>query len=54
MGSSCATKVEGEEGPLLGGLEPSVKYHSIRARILTLCQDLQAKGQYQVDSFNGA
>ncbi|KAI5393564.1 hypothetical protein KIW84_060620 [Lathyrus oleraceus] len=32
-------KVEGKEGPLPGGLEPSVRYHSGRARILTLCQD---------------
>ncbi|KAI8522469.1 hypothetical protein RHMOL_RhmolPtG0006700 (chloroplast) [Rhododendron molle] len=47
-------KVEGEEGPLPGGPEPSVRYHSGRARILTLCQDLRAKGQSQVDSFYGA
>ncbi|KAG9438714.1 hypothetical protein H6P81_021346 [Aristolochia fimbriata] len=32
----------------LGGSEPSVRYHSGRARILTLCQDLRAKGQSQV------
>ncbi|KAK7315378.1 hypothetical protein VNO77_33924 [Canavalia gladiata] len=31
-----------------GGPEPSVRYHSGRARILTLCQDLWAKGQSQV------
>ncbi|KMT04001.1 hypothetical protein BVRB_8g187060 [Beta vulgaris subsp. vulgaris] len=37
-----------------GGPEPSVRYHSGRARILTLCQDLRAKGQSQVDSFYGA
>ncbi|MBA0877634.1 hypothetical protein Goshw_005692, partial [Gossypium schwendimanii] len=30
--------------PSSGGLEPSLRYHSGRARILTLCQDLQAKG----------
>ncbi|RYR04889.1 hypothetical protein Ahy_B06g084692 [Arachis hypogaea] len=47
-------KVEGEEGLLPGGPEPSVRYHSGRARILTLCQDLRAKGQSQVDSFYGA
>src|SRR3954468_22271002 len=35
---SCAASVEGKEGPLPGGLEPSVRYHSGRARILTLCQ----------------
>ncbi|KAK7296862.1 hypothetical protein VNO77_49528 [Canavalia gladiata] len=40
-------KVEGEEGLLPGGPEPSVRYHSGRARILTLCQDLRAKGQSQ-------
>nr|TKS00107.1 hypothetical protein D5086_0000186410 [Populus alba] len=33
--------------PLRGGSEPSVRYHSGRARILTLCQDLRAKGQSQ-------
>ncbi|KAK4374866.1 hypothetical protein RND71_005543 [Anisodus tanguticus] len=47
-------KVEGEEGPIPGGPEPSVRYHSGRARILTLCQDLRTKGQSQVDSFYGA
>jgi len=36
------------------GAEPSVRYHSGRARILTLCQDLLAGGQSQVDSFYGA
>ncbi|MCD9644255.1 hypothetical protein HAX54_032435 [Datura stramonium] len=35
------------------GPEPSVRYHSRRARILTLRQDLGAKGQSQVDSFYG-
>ncbi|MBA0738692.1 hypothetical protein Gogos_012019 [Gossypium gossypioides] len=40
--------------PPSGGPEPSVRYHSGRARILTLCQDLRAKGQSQVDSFYGA
>ncbi|KAK7348451.1 hypothetical protein VNO80_23009 [Phaseolus coccineus] len=35
-------KVEGKEGLLLEGPEPSVRYHSGRARILTLCQDLRA------------
>ncbi|KAG9438481.1 hypothetical protein H6P81_021574 [Aristolochia fimbriata] len=34
--------------PPCGGSEPSVRYHSGRARILTLCQDLRAKGQSQV------
>ena len=46
--------MEGKEGLLLGGPEPSVRYHSGRARILTLCQDLRAEGQSQVDSFYGA
>ncbi|KAM7266465.1 hypothetical protein ACFE04_004362 [Oxalis oulophora] len=32
-----------------GGLEPSVRYQSERARILTLCHDLRAKGQSQVE-----
>ncbi|PHT97076.1 hypothetical protein BC332_33997 [Capsicum chinense] len=41
-------RVEGEEGLLPEGPEPSVRYHSGRARILTLCQDLRAKGQSQV------
>ncbi|KAI9107306.1 hypothetical protein K1719_021694 [Acacia pycnantha] len=36
------------------GPEPSVRYHSGRARILTLCQDLRAKGHSRVDSFYGA
>ncbi|KAL2252850.1 UNVERIFIED_CONTAM: hypothetical protein Sindi_0079700 [Sesamum indicum] len=44
-------KVEGEEGLLPWGPEPSVRYHSGRARILTLCQGLWAKGQSQVDNF---
>ncbi|PHU09102.1 hypothetical protein BC332_20962 [Capsicum chinense] len=30
-----------------GGAEPSVRYHSGRAKILTLCQDLWSKGQSQ-------
>ncbi|PHT40428.1 hypothetical protein CQW23_19282 [Capsicum baccatum] len=47
-------KVEGEEGLLPAGPEPSVRYHSGRARILTLCQDLWAKGQSHVESFYGA
>ncbi|KAG5552420.1 hypothetical protein RHGRI_010483 [Rhododendron griersonianum] len=34
---------EGKEGPLLEGPEPSVRYHSGRARILTLCQDLRPR-----------
>ncbi|TYH43828.1 hypothetical protein ES332_D11G152900v1 [Gossypium tomentosum] len=38
-------------GPPSGGPEPSVRYHFGRARVLTLCQDLRAKGQSQVDSF---
>ncbi|KAL8088164.1 hypothetical protein AgCh_038080 [Apium graveolens] len=33
--------------PPSGGPEPSVRYHSGRARILTLYQDLRAKGQSQ-------
>ncbi|KAL4299759.1 hypothetical protein HN51_050437 [Arachis hypogaea] len=44
----------GRRRPPSGGPEPSVRYHSGRARILTLCQDLRAKGQSQVDSFYGA
>ncbi len=35
-------------------LEPSMKYHSRRARILILCQDLWAKGHFQVENFYGA
>lgn len=46
------SEVEGEEGP--SGSEPSVKDHHGITRILTLCQDLRAKGQSQVDSFYGA
>ncbi|PPS20110.1 hypothetical protein GOBAR_AA00490 [Gossypium barbadense] len=34
--------------PPSGGPEPSVRYHSGRARILTLCQDLRAKGQPRI------
>ncbi|KAK5792625.1 hypothetical protein PVK06_033740 [Gossypium arboreum] len=33
--------------PPSGGPEPSVRYHSGRVRILTLCQDLRAKEQSQ-------
>ncbi len=36
------------------GFEPLVKYHSRRVIIITLCQDLRAKGQSQVDNFYGA
>ncbi|KAK7330723.1 hypothetical protein VNO77_24921 [Canavalia gladiata] len=43
----------GQRGPPSRGPEPLVRYHSGRARILTLCQDLRAKGQSQVDSFYG-
>lgn len=49
--------MEDEEGTLSRGREggePSVRYHSRRARILTLYQDLRAKGHSQVDSFYGA
>ncbi|CAL5181517.1 unnamed protein product [Lathyrus oleraceus] len=45
-------RVEGKDGPLPGGLEPSVRYHSGRARILTLCQD-RPRGQSQVEQFSG-
>ncbi|XLV01289.1 hypothetical protein S245_015626 [Arachis hypogaea] len=44
----------GRRKPPFEGPEPSVRYHSGRVRILTLCQDLRAKGQSQVDSFYGA
>ncbi|KAG9455507.1 hypothetical protein H6P81_000015 [Aristolochia fimbriata] len=46
---------EGEALPPWGS-EPSVRYHSGRARILTLCQGPtgQCGGQSQVDSFYGA
>ncbi|KAK5811325.1 hypothetical protein PVK06_026654 [Gossypium arboreum] len=37
--------------PSSGGPEPLVRYHSRRARILTLCQGLRAKEQSQVDNF---
>ncbi|KAJ3667348.1 hypothetical protein LUZ60_018011 [Juncus effusus] len=40
--------------PFRGGPEPSVRYHSGRARNSNLCQHLRAKGQSQVDSFYGA
>ncbi|MBA0742657.1 hypothetical protein Gogos_015692 [Gossypium gossypioides] len=40
--------------PSFGGPKPLVRYHSGRARILTLCQDLRPKGQSRVDSFYGA
>ncbi|KAJ8424716.1 hypothetical protein Cgig2_013844 [Carnegiea gigantea] len=43
-----------KKAPFRGGPEPSVRYHSGRASILTLCQDLRAKGQLMVDSFYGA
>ncbi|KAL4349894.1 hypothetical protein HN51_031002 [Arachis hypogaea] len=44
----------GQRRPPSGGPEPLVRYHSGRIRILTLCQDLRAKGQSHVDSFCGA
>uniref|UniRef100_M1AZY1 Imp biosynthesis protein n=1 Tax=Solanum tuberosum TaxID=4113 RepID=M1AZY1_SOLTU len=47
LGLSCAAYVEGREGLLPRGPEPSVRYHSERARILTFFQDLQAKGECQ-------
>ncbi|MBA0664722.1 hypothetical protein Goklo_004683 [Gossypium klotzschianum] len=39
--------------PPSGGLEPSLRYNSKRAKIITIFQDLLAKGQSQVDSFYG-
>ncbi|KAI3515180.1 hypothetical protein L1887_13942 [Cichorium endivia] len=41
----------GRRRPPSGGSEPSVRYHSGRARILTLCQDVRAKGQSQINHF---
>ncbi|XVE86419.1 hypothetical protein DITRI_Ditri18aG0033000 [Diplodiscus trichospermus] len=41
LGFSCSAYVEGEEGLFSEkGLKPSVRYHSGRARILRLCQEL--------------
>ncbi|MED6120666.1 hypothetical protein PIB30_022948 [Stylosanthes scabra] len=36
------------------GSKPSVRYHFKRTKILTLCHDIRAKGQSQIDSFYGA
>ncbi|MBA0738695.1 hypothetical protein Gogos_012022 [Gossypium gossypioides] len=48
-----STKSLGERRrmPPSGGPEPSVRYHSRRARILALCQDLRANEQSQADNF---
>nr|KYP38299.1 hypothetical protein KK1_040461 [Cajanus cajan] len=47
----CGLPAPGQKDPMklhcFLGPEPSVRYHSGRARILTLCQDLRAKGQSQ-------
>ena len=43
----------GSEGSLVGLLEPSVRYHSGEARILTLTRQ-PGKGQFQVGSLTGA
>jgi hypothetical protein len=37
----------------VGILEPTVRYHSVRARILTFSR-YPAEGQYQVGSLTGA
>ncbi|KAG4390970.1 hypothetical protein AAZX31_05G083800 [Glycine max] len=39
----------GQRRPPSGGEELLVRYHSRRVRILTLCEDLRAEGQSQVD-----
>ncbi len=41
----------GFEVSLVGGMEPTVRYHSDEARILTLCR-YPAKEQFQVGSFD--
>lgn len=54
LGFSCATQVEGEKGLLNSwSVKPLGRYHFGRTRILTLCQNLRAKVQSQVDSFYG-
>ncbi len=52
-GSDCAGQVGDKEIVLVGIIESLVRYHSIRARILTLSHYL-ARGQYQVGSLTGA
>jgi hypothetical protein len=39
--------------PLVGGMEPTVRYHSSEARILTFSR-YPAKEQFQVGSLTGA
>ena len=38
---------------LVGGMEPTVRYHSGEARILTFCRN-PAEEQFQVGSLTGA
>jgi hypothetical protein len=41
------------EVPLVGGIEPTVRYHSGEARILTCSRD-PGRGLFQVGSLTGA
>jgi hypothetical protein len=51
FGSFLRSLGRGQRRSSFEGHEPSVRYNSERAKILILCQDLQAKGQSQVDNF---
>ena len=49
----CAEEVGGVEEGLVGSLEPLVRYHSSKARILTLYRN-PGRGHSQVGSLTGA
>ena len=52
-GSECAGEVGDVEVVLVGAAESMVRYHSFRARVLTLTR-YPGSGQYQVGSLTGA
>ncbi len=52
-GSERAGQVGGFDPLLVGDGEPTVRYHSFRARVLTVTR-YPGTGQYQVGSLTGA
>ncbi len=53
LGLACAGQVGGCEDILAGMLEPTVRYHSSKAKILTLNR-YPVREQFQVGSLTGA
>ncbi len=53
LGLVCAGQVGGCENILVGILEPTVRYHSSKAKILTLNR-YPVREQFQVGSLTGA